>query len=735
MTLFLNRRFPILLALAAFVAAPAIADEPPATVVDDIAPTDDTDDEIEFRVPDPDDASPLTGDFFEGDQFDLPFSYPSLADQIFEGGGGLLRSNRSRWDEPRAVDIINRQTLDEIGPIDMGQALEQREGVAIQRTGRGQSSPFIRGLTGQQVLILVDGIRLSNATFRAGPNQYFNLVDPNMVDRVEVLRGPGSVQWGSDAIGGVINIVTRRAEFTGDSYLRGSTVQRFHTQDSGYTGRVNAEGWIESAGVFAGAGYGNYNDVDRGGGAGRQPATSFNQYSGDVKLNYTLSETSEMIFAVQHFEQQDVFRTDRHEKGDERIFDPQQRDLAYIRYNNYEGFGLCDSLTITASVNRMKEDQIRHDDNMGAWDEESQRNFENRQTGVNVVATTDMNHAGQLMYGVDWYHEHIDSFRRDIDFSVSPSTDRVRSGPYPDDSWYTRFGAFLEWDVQLTERLGAVTGVRYSYVAAGAEVTVGALTGYIDPTYSDVSASANFRYDVADGVRLVGGIAEGFRAPNLDDFAATNDDTFAGTQIPNPSLRPERSLNYEVGIKIEKPRYRGNLFVFWTDIRDHILRQPVGDPLDPAFILARENRDTYLNGVEYWGEFMLDHHWSAYGNFTYVYGHDEDGNEPLSRVNPTQGIAGLRWRSESGQSWFDSYLWLVAKQDRLSARDLADTVRIPAGGTPGFITLNFRAAHMIDDHQRVAVNFTNVTDELYRVHGSGSDGPGIGATLSYEWLH
>jgi iron complex outermembrane receptor protein/hemoglobin/transferrin/lactoferrin receptor protein len=115
----------------------------------------------------------------------------------------------SLFDNPRAIDIVTPQQSMEQAPIDMGQALEQTPGIMIQRTGRGQSSPYVRGLTGQQVLIMVDGVRMTNATFRAGPNQYFNTVDPNSVERIEVIRGPGSVLYGGDAIGGVINIVTK----------------------------------------------------------------------------------------------------------------------------------------------------------------------------------------------------------------------------------------------------------------------------------------------------------------------------------------------------------------------------------------------------------------------------------------------------------------------------------------------------------------------------------------------
>jgi len=707
------------------ILAPAPA---PAPVTDADRP------DVEFRVPDAPPAVELPAEVPDSGLFQ---SYPDLSEQSFLPNTSGRRLGGSLFEDTFHDTIISRNQLNEIRPRDMGEALETQPGVFIQRTGRGQASPFIRGLTGQQVLILVDGVRMSNATFRAGPNQYFSLIDPNMVDHIEVMRGPGAVEWGSDAIGGVINVVTRGATRTGADYLRGSTIQQFSTADLGYAGRVNVEGWYRTTGVFGGIGYGNFNELDRGGGLGRQDATSFRSLSGDVKVTRVLDDYHELIFAVQHFEQNDVFRTDRFLKGDTRVFDPQQRDLAYIRLNGHDLGGLCDSYSLTVSFNRMKEDQLRYPETAPPYSKESLRRFSDNQFGATSIFTKDLDQFGKVAYGVDFYHEHINSVRRDTNLSTHAVTYKL--GPYPDDSYYTRLGAFLKWKVDLTDRLTAESGVRYSYIKSGARVRVvtsnGTIDSYINPHYDDVSANIGLTYRLSDTWNLVGSVAEGFRPPNLDDYAATNDNTFAGTQIPNPTLRPERSLNYEIGLKTNQSRFRGQAFFFYTDISNHILRRPQGDPNAPNFVLTRENRDSKLYGVELAGEYLLTDEWSLYGNFSHVYGQDTQLNEPLSRVNPTQGIAGLRWRSECGMNWFDTYVWMVDRQDRLSARDLADHVRIPADGTPGYATFNVRIGHMLDEHQRIILNVYNITDKLYRVHGSGSDGPGIDVVLGYEWTH
>jgi len=721
----------ILLPCAAW-AQPTVDEPPlPPVVVEGEAEEDDLPTVDDSDTP----TDPLEGVVVEGqagDDFsDTPPLFPSPSDFMINQLDGGSRGNpyQSLFDSSRAIDIVTRQQIDESAAIDLGQALETTPGVMIQRTGRGQSSPFVRGLTGNQVLILVDGIRMTNSTFRAGPNQYFNTIDPNMVERIEVIRGPGSVLYGGDAIGGVINVITKKSTITGYDWTTGTTVQRFSTADLGYTGRLNVEGSFEQMGFYAGGGYGNYNNLDIGGtpdappgfDPGRQPATSWRYGSADLKLNYALTNWDEVIVSFQHFAGEDIFRTDRFPQDRETIFDPQQRDLMYVRFQGEDCCGWLNSYQITASIHRTKE--VRIDSRpIGTFD--AQRKFTNEQTGVTAVFGTDLCDCGWLTYGVDWYHDEIDSsiFNPDGDNDLPQ---------FPNDAWYSRYGVFLQWDNQLTDRLHANAGVRFEHVTTAATVidANGAPIGKIDPEYSDWMGSVGLTYELNACTNLIASVSEGFRAPNLDDLAAVNDNQFAGVAEPNPLLDPETSITYEVGAKYDGCNFRGQVFVWWTDLQDHILRQPGG-----ANLLERVNKESFLQGVETSGEYLLGNCWSAYGNFWYTFGRNEIDQEPLSRIPPSQGVLGLRRRWCEGREWFDVYAWMAREQDRLSARDATDVRRIPADGTPGYVTLNLRYGRMISPRQRLSLVVNNIFDEQYRVHGSGSDGPGVGATLSYELL-
>ncbi len=677
--------------------------------------------------------------------YDLPLSYPSLFQQQFEGLDSALRSNVSVFDSPQAVSIVDLQNLTERQPSNMIEALEREVGVLMQRTGNGQASPFVRGLTGNQTLILVDGIRMNNSTFRFGPNQYFATVDPGMIQRIEVVRGPQSVLFGSDAIGGVINVITRSARTGIGDYLGGQFVERYTTADSSSYTRLNVEASRRQLGVFAGGSYLNANDLYRGGDLGTQPFTGYSQYAGDVKFDYLLADDQLLTVSLQHHEQMDVPRTDKW-PGESRLFDPQQRNLGYIRWQGRDVGGVLDAFMFTASFARQKEGTLKRKPPTSLLEDRSEFNVNT--TGLTLVLTSELSWLGRLTYGVDWYHDDVtaNKFRHDLSGALPPSP---RLAQFPDDSQYERVGAFLQWETDVTERLSATSGVRFSNIEAGATVALfdpddlGAppVDTPIAPNFQDWTASVGLSYELNPCLRLVGSVGEGFRAPSLDELTSVSDNVNEGIDIPNPDLGPETSINYEVGLKADYERIRAQSFVFWTDLDDLSVREVVGQIPDPDSLgdtidlLSRRNvGSAQVQGFELAGEYLFTPQWSTYGNLTYIYGQNATDDEPLSRTPPTQGLICLRWRDRCARNWVEVYGWLVGRQDRLSARDIRDS-RIPADGTPGYATLNLRLGSRVGESQRVTLGLENITNKAYRVHGSGVDGPGISGHIGYELLY
>jgi hemoglobin/transferrin/lactoferrin receptor protein len=693
-------------------------------------------------------------------------AYPSLSETIYGGDspldfGGLnnvTKGEKSLFDQSNFGTIIDRRALQEKQASDMIRALQFEPGVLVQQTARGQASPFVRGLTGQQLLITIDGIRMNNAVLRSGPNQYFNTIDPGRVERIEVLRSSGSTLYGSDAIGGAINIVTRSADPNSGDYRGGSFRQYFSTADSSPYSRGNVEGWVGNQGVFAGGSWLDVHEVDIGGGRGRQPFTDYHQYAGDIKYNLMVNEDQVVTVSMSHFEQHDLPRSDRFAPfvfnrpgSTERptFFDPQQYDLAYIRWQGY-AYNLnpfFDTFSSTWSYQRTKEGSTEFTNfsvPLNAYTRRQEGEFNDDMLGYQLTFSKDLsdNGFGIITYGADYYYEDIDSNRRRFSVQTGaplPAGQQAAGPQYPDDAIADRVGAYLNWDVLITQKLNAVVGVRYEN-ADQQGTPVFTFPGnvlvpqYFERTYQDWVGSIGLTYSVNDELNIVGGVYEGYRAPTIDDLTANATFQQNNAQLPNQivlNLQPEHSYTYEIGAKYNGERLRLQIFEWWNFIDDYITRDVVMGNVTLG------NHEAYLNGTEIAGEYLLDPNWSAYGNFAYTYGQDLTLNAPISRIPPTQGILGLRWRDLERRSYCEVFAWMVNRQDRNSAAAATDSRFYVDGvfATPGFATLNARVGTMFGDYDqhRVSLSLENITDTYYRVHGSGVDGTGFNAILGYEF--
>jgi outer membrane receptor protein involved in Fe transport len=433
-----------------------------------------------------------------------------------------------------------------------------------------------------------------------------------------------------------------------------------------------------------------------------------------------------LTVALQHHEIDGLPRSDRfpgypgdlnlsNTPANARFFDPQQRDLAYIRYQSLGLFEWSDALTFTASYHRQREIQTR-----GAPTTRHQET-DVESVGLNLVSSRELAGYGKVTAGADWYHDDVDS-----------SFGGSASGPIiPDDATYERIGAFVNWDTSITECLSGVVGVRYEHIDVAATPTVMGAPVHIEPSFGDWVAHGGLVYELTCDVNLVASISEGYRAPNLDELTANNPNVLQqGQDLPSLGLIPERSVNYEVGVKTNFENLRTQTFVFWTDLDNNIVPVSAG-----ANQFRRANQDSYIQGVEFDGEWLFADDWSLYGNFWYTYGRNDVTGGALSRIPPTQGIVGVRWRASDQPSYCSLYTWIVRRQDRLDpVRDVGDE-RIPIGGTPGYATLNLRAgrAYGCDNQHRVSLSLENITDKNYLVHGSGVYGAGFTARLGYAW--
>lgn len=654
------------------------------------------------------------------------------------------------------------------------EALEETPGVMIQKTSYGQASPFIRGFTGFRTLLLIDGIRVNNATFREGPNQYWSLIDPLTVARLEVVKGPSSVLYGSDAIGGTVNAITRTPELrevtravlgkgadgktrlVSESGARSFEAHprayyRYGSAENSHIGRGEISLSLNPvAALLGGATYRNFDDLRGGRGIGLQENSAYTEIDGDVKLLLRPSETLDITAAFQRVEQNNVPRT--HSTVFSKSFAgtdigtdlrrdlDQIRELAYVRFALREPAAWIDEAQLTLSFHRFDEAQ----DRITSSGRREITGFTDDQYGV-LLGLRSASPIGTLSYGVEYYHDEVSSFGRD--FSASGSLTRIRPrGAVADDASYDLLGIYLQDQFQLGDRVEITAGVRYSYAAAEAGVVDpdpadARSLGPLDESFDDFTGSLRARFDVMENWNFFGGVSQGFRAPNLSDLTSFELARSGEQETPAPDLESEHYIAYEIGTKARIESIRANLYAayFYTQIDDQIIRFPTGRVIDGANEVTKANvGDGYVQGVEVGADWNFYRGFTLFGSFTWQEGEvdtfvaDDLVRRPASRIHPLGGIAGLRWRSEDGQYWLEGVAQFSRHQDRLSPGDAADTQRIPPGGTPGYDVYTLRGGWQVTPQWQLTGALENVTNEDYRIHGSGLNEPGFNAVIASQ---
>ncbi len=636
----------------------------------------------------------------------------SMADAMSDESGPVrlkdtvvtaTRTEVERFTAPYLVDVVELNDFENNKLTRTPtKALESVPGIMVQKTGYGQASPYIRGFTGFRTLMLVDGVRLNNAAFRDGPNQYWNTIDEMSLNRLEAVKGPASALYGSDAIGGTVNAITRDlnldlapGEYAGGIFLRGATAE------ASLTGRIEAQTALtDKLFIGAGATYADYGDLDGGGGVGRQNNTGYDSGAGDLKITYRPDADSAITLAHFNFFQDDAWRTHKTihgiswegtTVGDElaRILD-QRHSLTYLKYERENINGFVDGMTATLSY-QTTEEKRRRIRNDGRRDDQC---FDLNTIGMDVQFDSDSSF-GIWSYGFDWYHDSVNSFKDNYN-AVGVFTGSDIQGPVGDDATYDTFGAFIQNQMPLGESFDLTVGARYTYAEANAKDVEDPDTGNeitVDGDWDEVVGNIRLNWypDAQRHLNVFAGVSQGFRAPNLSDL--TRLDTARSNEIetPSPNVDPESFISYETGIKAEYENVNMQLAYFYTDIQDMIIRTPTGNVIGGDLEVTKKNAgDGYVHGVEFDAGWRFQPEWTVFGGFAWLYGEVDTFptsapvtvTEPISRIAPPTGRLGLRWDESDGRLWAEAVCAIAGAADKLSTRDEGDTQRIPPGGTP-----------------------------------------------------
>ena len=629
----------------------------------------------------------------------------------------------SQAKSPYVISGIHQNQIRETNARTTPEALQGVAGVFLQKTNHGGGSAFIRGLTGNQTLLVIDGIRLNNATYRYGPNQYLNTIDMFTLEKVDVLKGIGAIEYGSDAIGGVINLVTKELNTSSFKDFRLSNTSKFLSSQMEKTNRTEMRYATNNWTILGGLSIKRYGDIVGGDGVGYQAPTGYREKNYDIKAKGKISDNQEITFSTQNTIQRDIpiYHKIVLENFKINQVDKQVHNLNYLKYRYASNQKIVSEVLVTISQQRSIENRSNQKNNTTLLRKERDTIHSTGITAEMIVKPT-KNWTSNT--GIDIYSDLVNS--NTIETNTSANTQTQKRGLYPNGSIYNNNSLFNIHYLNLG-KLSLIAGIRYNFLDIRiSDTTLGNVT--LKP--SALVTNYGINYQLNKNNFIFGSISTGYRAPNIDDLGALGIVDFR-YEIPSYNLKPEKSKNIELGYKYNSVKTNVTISVFQMNLKDVIARIIVdGQVINGYNVYTKKNiESSYIKGTEISVSHQINNHFALQTNATYTYGQNVTKNEPMRRMPPFFGQNKLSWHSKNKTVAIRHQF--AGKQTKLAKGDIDDN-RIGVLGTAQWNTIQIDASI---EWKHVALNASaiNILNEKYKTHGSGIYGMGRAFGLSVHW--
>ncbi len=523
----------------------------------------------------------------------------------------------------RQVNVIDERDIHLRAKSVIAQIASDEVGVGLQRTSSSVAGVFVRGLGGNKVNVYLDGVRYTHSAARGGINTFLDLIGPAGVEGVEILRGPSSSRYGSGAIGGSVQFLSRIPSLSHGTEVHGRLGTFFNSSDMSFGSELTASLGTRRVGLSAtisgrrvntlrtGKGIDSHAAVTRYLGlrsdalAGpRLPDTAFTQYGGNLHLRWALAPTSQIVLHYRRSQQDGGKRYDQLLGGDGNLVADLRNlmlDLCYLKWTRF-GWGWFDEFRGVYSFNTQREERV----NQGGggnplWT--IHHNHERIQAhGVQASVQKTWGRFQTLVAGIDFYHERMlapASSRDPVTRRVSPRRPRI-----PDNAVYRSGGAYVHQVLEIVPaKVRLVGNLRYglaSYRARSEDAPVvdgSPLWPSDSLTASDLTFRGGVVWMPGRGWSASVHLSRGFRAPQMTDLGAlgltgsgfevaasalsgsgatvgsTSGAEAANTGIPVRQVQPETSWSFEGGLSYRNSRLDLDFVSFLNDVRDNVDKQ------------------------------------------------------------------------------------------------------------------------------------------------------------------
>ena len=469
------------------------------------------------------------------------------------------RNKQASLLSPYSVSKLSMQGLQQFQPRTSPEALVGTAGVFVQKTNHGGGSPFVRSLTGNQNLLMIDGIRLNNATYRYGPNQYFNTIDLFSVGSIEVARGTGSVQYGSDAMGGVIQVFTKDPNFSEKSKWSGNITGRVLSNEAEYTGRAELVYSTAKTALQVGYTSRKFGDLPGGDTTGIQHPSGYKENAFDIKFKWQLNNQWLLTAEHQQLQQNNVplYHRVALENFAYYQFDPQQRQLSYIRMEGKFADPIFSKISFTASsqLNKERRTYLRVGNSNRFVEDDKVKTI-----GITADIFSTFHTNWTANTGVEFYNDAVNSSKQQIS-TITGNISNQR-GLYPNNASMQNFSLYSLHHLALG-KFTVEAGVRYN--ALQIEVD----TAIVKP--SSLVFNAALLYQISKTQSVYASYSTGYRAPNIDDMGTLGLVDFR-YEIPAYGLKPEKTYNTELGYKIQTQKLQLSMALYYMHLSNIINR-------------------------------------------------------------------------------------------------------------------------------------------------------------------
>ncbi len=649
----------------------------------------------------------------------------------------------------------------------------------VQKSQQGGGSPVIRGFEASRILMVVDGVRMNNAIYRAGHLQNIITVDNMVLDRMEILYGPSSTLFGSDALGGVISLSTKDPilSTTNKTQIAGVATLRYSSAMQENRGNIQMNIGGQKWASFTSISYGSFGDLIQGSqrsaaypnfgkrniyverignldiimpnpNPNKQVGSGYKQVDITQKFLYKASEKVQHILNLQFSNTNDIPRYDRLSEMNgavpvfaEWYYGPQLRNMAAYQLSVKDQPGFFKDIKITASFQDIEESRISR--------RFQSNNKDFRWERINVFGlNVDAKHyygKHELHIGAETYSNYIKSTAERVQIvtgAKSRITTRYSDGP-------TTMGThaiFAQHTFKISDQLTINDGLRFNLVQMNAQFVDTALTRFpftkVKQSNQSITGNLGIVYATKNNLRAAILFSTGFRSPNVDDLAKVFDSRTGLVVVPNTNIQPEYTYNIEFNLNKYSKSFSYGAAVFYTAFSNAlVLDRFLFNGQDSIFysgvksaVYSLQNKArARLYGLSLNANLQLSSTISAEGVINFTKGQFRDainGQTPLDHVPPTHGRFALKYQ---GIKWNTDFSVLFNGWKRLANYNLngEDNLQYATpDGMPTWYTLNFRSSFQLKKQIQLQVSIENILDRNYRYFASGISAAGRNVSIS-----